>query len=81
MFLSHLLTTVGEISCSRDLMPVSFLGKAMSMLMFPVYGSWKKEIWSFCGAVKLNCLHVPVCENIFVEDWHSALNQYMDTHL
>lgn len=42
MFWSHLLTTVGEISCSRVLMPVSFLGRAMSMLMFPVYGSWKR---------------------------------------
>lgn len=39
MFLSHLLTTVGEISCSKVLMPVIFLGKAMSMLMFPEYGS------------------------------------------
>lgn len=36
MFLSHLLTTVGEISCSNFLMPVIFLGKAMSMLMSPV---------------------------------------------
>lgn len=41
MFLSHLLTTVGEISCSRVLMLVIFLGRAISMLMLPVYGSWK----------------------------------------
>ena len=39
MFLSHLLIIVGEISFSKSLIPDILLGRAMSMLMFPVYGS------------------------------------------
>ena len=40
MLLIQLLTTVGEIFCSRVLMPDIFLGRTTSMLMFPQYGSW-----------------------------------------
>lgn len=39
MLLSHLLMMVGEISFSKFLMPEILLGRAMSMLMFPLYGS------------------------------------------
>ena len=71
MFLSHLLTTVGETSCSKVLMPVIFRGKAMSMLMSPVYGSWKYGQLLLCTSFMDQYIHVNTsnrCEATHLKD-------------